>query len=230
MSREELELGLPEIGNKLFVEKDGLDYDYASINRTKGLNNHHSEFLIIEGYRESTKELLTNLLNDKDIDWLKIDSKIYPILFLFRHYLEAILKSTIRNYNILNNNSYSDEVGYVSTHSLLNLWNELKPFLEKNIEYYEGNIRQEYLNTNKAVESIITEIENLDKNSFGFRYPFVGAKKINDPVKYSTPSFTIDLSNLKEVIIKMTNYFEGVHDEAIRLLDEKQSNDYYNDL
>lgn len=89
----DLEKGMPQKGDKIFVEKNGLDFDYASINTTRGINNHHSEFLIIEGYRESAKELLDNLLSDKDIDWLTIDSKIYPVIFLIRHYLNQFLKA-----------------------------------------------------------------------------------------------------------------------------------------
>lgn len=224
MLPEELELGSPKNGDKIFIENEGLNYDYASINLTKGINNQHSEFLIIEGYREATRELLINLLKDENIDWLKIDSKIYPIIFLFRHYIEVILKNTVRYYNILSDKSFSDEVGYVRKHSLLYFWNELKPFLVNNLENYDESLKQDCLNTNQAVESIISEIDALDENSFGFRYAFKGANKINEPVVYSMPSFTIDLHNLKDVIIKMMNYFEGINDEVIHFLDEKQTN------
>lgn len=223
MLQKELELGLPKNGDRIFTQNEGFDYDYASINRVKGINNQHSEFLIIEGYREATRELLINLLEGENIDWLKIDSKIYPILFLFRHYIEVMLKDTIRYYNILTDKSLSDEVGYTQGHSLLSFWNELNPFLVSNLEKRNESIRQESQNTNKVVESIISEIDTLDKGSFGFRYAFKGAKKINEPVVYSMPSFTIDLHNLREVIIKMMNYFEGINEEVIHLLDEKQS-------
>lgn len=224
MLPEELELGQPKIGDKIFIENEGLNYDYASINRTKGINNHQAEFLIIEGYREATRELLTNLLKDENIDWLKIDSKIYPILFLFRHYIEVMLKNTVRYYNILNNIIFSDEVGYIKKHSLLYVWNVLKPFLASNLENYDESLKQDCLNTNQAVESIISEIDILDESSFGFRYAFKGVGNINGAIVYSLPSFTIDIYNLKDIIIKMMNYFEGINDEVIHFLDEKQSN------
>ncbi len=226
MLSEELELGSPKNGDKIFIENEGLNYDYASINRTKGIDNKHSEFLIIEGYREATRELLINLLRDENIDWLKIDSKIYPIVFLFRHYIEVMLKNTVRYYNILNDKTFSSEVGYIKNHSLFYFWNELKPFLVNNFENYDKSLKQDCLNTIHAVESIILEIDDLDKSSFGFRYAFKGVKKINDPIVYSMPSFTIDLNNLNDVVIKVINYFEGINDEVIHFLDEKQSNSY----
>jgi hypothetical protein len=226
MLQEELELSLPKNGDKIFIENEGSNYDYASINRAKGINNQHSEFLIIEGYREATRELLINLLKDENISWLKIDSKIYPILFLFRHYIEVMLKNTVRYYNILNDKSFSDEVGYEKKHSLLYFWNELKPFLVSDLDNYDESYKQDCLNTNQAVESIISEIDVLDESSFGFRYAFKGAKKINEPIEYSMSFLTIDLNNLKDVMTKVMNYFEGINGEVIHFLDEKQSNAY----
>ena len=224
-SISDLEKVTPQLKDKTFVEKGGLDLEYASINTTKGINNHHPEFLIIEGYREAAKELLYNLLTDKDINWLKLDSKIYPIIFLIRHYLESILKSTLRYYRISYNEAMSDEVGYISGHSLKTLWDFLRPYIEKNYRFYDEELRNKCLETDSAVDNIITEIDGVDKTSFSFRYSFEGAKKPNDKIKYSIgkPTF-IDIQNLNDVFIKLTNYFEGVNDEALNILDEKQSN------
>ena len=224
-SISDLEKGMPQLKDKFFVEKNGLDFDYASINTTKGINYHHPEFLIIEGYREAAKDLLLNLLADKDIDWLKLDSKIYPIIFLIRHYLESILKSTLRYYRIIYDETKSDEVGYINGHSLKILWDSLKPYIERNYRFYVEELKSKCLETNSAVENIITEIDGIDKTSFSFRYSFEGAKTPNDKIKYSIKKSTfIDIQNLYEVFIKLTNYFEGINDEAQNILDEKQSN------
>lgn len=225
LSTSDLEKGMPKLKDKFFVEKSGLDFDYASINTTKGINNHHSEFLIIEGNREAAKELLSNLIADKDIDWLKLDSKIYPIIFLIRHYLESILKTTLRYYRIIYDEALSDEVGYEKGHSLKGQWDLLKPYIERNYKFYDENLKDELLETNCAVDNIINEIDVIDKSSFSFRYSFEGTKSFTDKIKYSIkePKF-IDIQNLYDVFIKLTNYFEGVKDEAQNMLDEKQSN------
>ncbi len=141
MKEEELQIGPPQKEDKLFITNDGCNYEYSLINRRQGINNEHSQFLIIEGYRKASKELLESLLADEDIDWLKLDSKIYPILFLFRHYLEIIIKDTLRYYNILNDMIASDEVGFVKEHSLMTLWKSLKPFLERSYINYDKSWR-----------------------------------------------------------------------------------------
>ena len=57
--------------------------------------------LLVEGYRESSFLLLNELTNNHENNWLKIDSFIYPALYLYRHYLEIILKDTLRYYRLL---------------------------------------------------------------------------------------------------------------------------------
>lgn len=224
MDNSDLERGVPNKGDKLFIDKKEYDYDYASINLFSGINNQHTQFLIIEGYKDVTIELLNQLLNDENIDWLKIDSRIYPIVFLFRHYLEVVLKDTLRYYNILNNNILSDEVGYEKEHSLMNIWQKLKHYLEKNYTNYDNELKNDCIEKDNAVEAIFTEIDDLDKDSFGFRYAFKGTKFINEKIKYSLPKLSINLQNLQNTIIKMINYFEGINAQVAVFLDEKQTN------
>ena len=102
--------------DKLFIPQTGINLEYSSINRFNGLNNDHSIFLIVEGYRNASFELLDTLLNDSQLDWLKLDSHIYPLLFLFRHYLEMIVKDTIRYENLISRKINSDEVGFPPEH------------------------------------------------------------------------------------------------------------------
>lgn len=224
MSLEELELGTPITGDKLFISGEGLNYDYASINQTRGILNHHSEFLIVEGYKTATVDLLNSLIQDDKIDWLKIDSKIYPIMFVFRHYLEMSMKSTLRFYNMLNDKTTYEQVGYIKEHSLEKLWKDLRPYLEKTFENYQEDLRSESISTLTAVEALLAEFDSLDKNSFGFRYAFAGVKKPEEDVKFSLPSFTIDLNNLRQVILKCINFFDGINMQVEAMLDEKQSN------
>lgn len=225
MENEELQIGIPKKGDKAFISNESYNYNYSSLNRSKGINNEHSQFLIIEGYREASKELLENLLLDEEIDWLKLDSKIFPVLFLFRHYVEIIIKDTLRYYNILNDLIASNEVGFVKEHSLMKLWSCLKPFLERNYLTYEKKLAEECMASDNSIEALIKEIDELDKFSFAFRYAFEGAKTIDTKVNYTiSKPVIINLKNLKNIIIKMINYFEGIHSQAVWFLDEKQSN------
>lgn len=131
----------------------------------------------------------------------------------------------MRYYRIIYDEAHSDEVGYKKGHSLKEQWDLLKPYIERNYKFYDENLRDNYLEINCAIDNIINEIDGIDKSSFSFRYSFEGAKRLNEKIKYSIekPTF-IDIQNLYNVFIKLTNFFEGTKDEAQNMLDEKQSN------
>lgn len=213
---------VPKKGDKLFIGKSGIGLDYASINRIKGLNNEHSFFLFIEGYRETSKELLDKLIQDKQLDWLKIDSKIYPILFLFRHYLEIIQKDIIRHTNLVKSKSATDEIGFEPEHSLKKLWEQLRPIIEENYQNYDAELKKKCRLGDDAVEELITELDSLDSGSYGFRYPFEKAQKKDPKIHYALPELTTELKNLRDSMNKLIHYFEGIHSQAIASLDEVQ--------
>ncbi|NJK82897.1 MAG: hypothetical protein HC912_02865 [Saprospiraceae bacterium] len=212
------------VNDKLFIPQTGLDKTYSSINRVVGGNNDHSIFLIIQGYKEASFELINNLLNDTKIDWLKLDSKIYPLVFLFRHYLEMILKDTIRYESLISQKNYSDEVGFPPSHSLIELWKELKPSIQKRYTFYGEDLKRDCEKNDGIVEKLLTEIEDLDSGSYAFRYPFDRPTKTNKQIRYSLPSMTIDILNLKNVMQDLSDYLEGINEQAKVTLDEIQSN------
>jgi hypothetical protein len=210
--------------DKLFIPQTGLDMEYSSINRVVGGNNDGSIYLIVEGYKEASFELINNLLNDTKIDWLKLDSKIYPLVFLFRHYLEMILKDTIRYENLISKKNYSDEVGFPPSHSLIELWKELKPMIQKRYTLYDENLKKECKENDEVVEKLLTEIEDIDGGSYAFRYPFNKPTKTDKRIRYSLPFMTINLQNLKNMMQNLSDYFEGINEQARVSLDEIQSN------
>lgn len=210
----------------LFKSQSGNNFDYATINSQKGLNNEHSLFLLIEGYRDASSKLLNELLTAEKVDWLKIDSLIYPILFSFRHYLELIIKDTIRNYNLIDKKINSDEIGFKKEHSILKLWSLLKSRIVGNYEGYDKETYKQCLAENTSVENMLIEINNLDEYSFGFRYPFQVVdygKNINSKIVYMFGELKIDLNNLSENMSKLINFFEGLNSQSIHILDEIQT-------
>jgi hypothetical protein len=213
-----------KITDKLFVPQEGAKKDYSSINRNIGGINDDSMWLIIEGYKDAAFELVNNLLGDTEISWLKLDSKIYPAVFLFRHFLEMILKDTIRFEKLIRQESYANEVGFPPTHSLKELWDELRPIIEARYEHFDEVLKQECIDRNNSVESLIEEIENLDGGSYAFRYPFDRPRKNNDQINYSLPTMTIELENLKIVMSKLVMYFEGINEQARVGFDEIRFN------
>lgn len=210
----------------LFKSRDGNNFNYATINSQKGINNEHSLFLLIEGYRDASTKLLNDLLNTDDINWMKIDSLIYPIIFSFRHYLELIIKDTIRNYNLIDNKISPDEIGFKKEHSILKLWSLLKDRIIKNYDNLDKEAYNQCEIENFSVENMLNEINNIDENSFGFRYPFqtVGnGKNINSKIDFIFSGLKVDLNNLKSSMSKLINYFDGLNFQSSHLLDKIQS-------
>ena len=216
----------PTENDILFKSKNGNNFDYATINSQKGINNEHSLFLLVEGYRDASSKLLNELLTAEKVDWLKIDSLIYPILFSFRHYLELVIKDTIRNYNLIDKKINSDEIGFKKEHSILKLWTLLKNRIVENYEGYDKETIQQCEIENTSVENMLIEINNLDEFSFGFRYPFQivdYGKNINSKIVYMFGELKIDLNNLNENMSKLINYFEGLNCQSVHILDEIQT-------
>lgn len=203
----------PEENDKLIIPSYGINHDYATINDSrKGRFNEIPFYLMIEGYRESSFKLLNDLLNDDKTSWSDIDSKIFPILFLFRHYLELIIKENTRLSKIKEKEITSNDIGYKDSHSLSELWECLKPYIVK--EFGE-NIEE------KSIENLINEIEEIDKGSYSFRYPYDKARKGNTSIIFHIEeNKTIDLINLGTKMQKMANYFGGINDCLYARLDE----------
>lgn len=221
-----MELERPIKNDILFKSQNDNNFDYATINSQTGLNNEHSLFLLIEGYRDASSKLLNELLIAEKVDWLKIDSLIYPILFSFRHYLELIIKDTIRNYNLIDKKISSDEIGFKKEHSILNLWSLLKSRIIENYKDYDKEIYKQCVVENISVENMLIEINNLDEYSFGFRYPFQVVdygKNIKSKIVYMFGELKIDLHNLNESMSKLINYFEGLNSQSVSILDEIQT-------
>jgi hypothetical protein len=202
--------------DSFFVEATGNNHNYASINRTNDATNSTALLLLIEGYREAAFKLLSELTQNHNNDWSKIDSFIYPALYVYRHYLELILKDTLRYYRLLKDEISADQTGFVNQHSLLELWKELKHYLENTV----GHEVDSALNRNIA-EKLLTEFDNKDKGSFAFRYPFNATKLFTAPATTSLNSFSVDLINLKNTCKKLSNYFEGINWRVAAMLDEK---------
>ena len=215
IDREELEKMslIPEEGDEFFKSLSNTsNYDYAKIyGNFKGLHNTNSMFLMTEGYRDTSFKLLDDLLNDIQIDCLKIDSQIFPIVFLFRHYLELKMKECIRLYKIAKKEINGNEIGYDNTHSLSKLWETLQVYI---VEEFGEN------DAEKSIKLLIEEIEKVDKGSYSFRYPYDKARGNNTSIVFHIEdNKTIDLQNLRDVMQKMSNYFMGTSDKLHSDLD-----------
>lgn len=207
-----------EANASFFKAATGGSYTYATIDQSNDKTNFTGLLLLVEGYRDASFLLLNELTKNHNNDWLKIDSLIYPALYLYRHHLEIILKDTLRYYRLLRSEISYEQTGFENRHSLFDLWKLLRPYLDETYSQESDGSQ-----TRDIVEKLLTEFDAKDKKSSAFRYPFDSNGNFKGSVKTSLPNFSIDLPNLEDVCRKLSRYFEGVNIHVAHMLDEKQS-------
>jgi hypothetical protein len=156
-------------------------------------------------YASSYKEAGDVLVNKVESRSSGHDVLVYPILFLYRQYLELYLKLSIRTVRI-----FLDEGREIPTgHKIEQLW-----------EHLDGLYRRAFPDqSTDALDQtgrLIREFAVVDPQSTAFRYP-VDLK--GNP---SLPGLrSIDLVNVRDVIAKMDMLLGGAHTQAYEYLQWK---------
>lgn len=111
--------------------------------------------LYAAGYREAASVLVGHIESRRRHQ----DALVYPILFLYRQYLELKLKSLIRDVRGLLENP-----GRVpQTHKIDELWNTCRPLLLEIEPKGDKELQR--------IDALITEFSRIDPTSTAFRYP-----------------------------------------------------------
>jgi len=156
----------------------------------------------IEGYKISANRLVEYVNNEgKDQDFL-----VYPIVFLYRHHLELILKEIIYKGRLLLNKGND----HPKHHSIDKLWVGAKDIIK---EVWKGNDDPDEF---EFIDHFVKEFAKADPNSMSFRYSkdIKGQKTLKD-LKY------INLRHLSECINTMSDFLEGVRFGINEYLDDK---------
>lgn len=197
------ELKWPEKGDKLFTSGDDWWHN-ASLNYSSDDWGAY-----ISGYKRSGDILTEYILNEKR----EQDILVFPIVFVYRQYLELRLKKLIIDCR----NLFDEELIFPKVHDLVKLWSECKRLLEK----FDEEVQEKDLD---AVSESIEQFCHLDPNSEAFRYP------INKSGNRSLPSDLehINIRNLSEIMEKLSSFFEAGEMMVSVYLDYKQEmNDYF---
>lgn len=198
--------------DKLFVESR--DLNNPCLNR----NPHIREIHLTEAYI-SNAILLLDIIGLAKSNAIR-DGYIYPALFSFRHYLELIMKDTL---NVkVGKGKVSDSVTN-KIHCLDDIWRELKEYIPED-------------DARKVIDKLMNEISSLDPFSFNFRYTYdirgnkiwIFPKEIEDKdiecinnIDIVKMPICIDRENLKTIILKMYNYFDGINYQVHNNIIEK---------
>lgn len=145
--------------------------------------------LYAEGYKQAADLLIEHIKERRTNQ----DALVYPIVFLYRQYIELRLKVLIRDGNQL----HEIPENFPKHHKIDELWKQCRRILEQ--VWPEGPLEDL-----DAVEECIYQFSEKDPSSMAFRYP---ADKKGSP---SLPGLRyINLRNLAEVMSRLASLLDG---------------------
>lgn len=172
------------------IESDILDKFDMNYTAKYGWQSNFDDETFTFGYIDSYKST-ADLLVDQRMP----DLYIFPIMFSYRQYLELVLKNVC--YKNMNSEKYIKFIK-ISSHNLMKIWKNAEIFLKKDVQTKHLNV----------IEEVIKLFDELDSNSFTFRYEF--DKKLNRSIKEK--SLEINTLELKKWIDDVDLYLHFTYD------------------
>lgn len=187
----------PKIGKRVFIESEdsrenaiisfslfaskSFEYENAYLNAAD---------ILVEGFMCHKGDFNSNL--------------IYPIVFMYRQYLELFMKDIIKKYiKILFRDTKDGNLkNTLGQHNLVIIWKEIERFtIEIENEFPNKMEDMELCEILSNTKNYIEEIENMDKKSFAFRYP----TNKEEELYHKQIDIKISIRNLKECVYEIKN-------------------------
>jgi len=176
----------PKQGDQLIAETGSRHYD-------AWISGHSDLFAHVEGYKRAADLVWAQIEENPRL--AGIDYLVYPMVFLYRHYVELSIKDIISLGNYLEH----EPATFPAKHGLKELWKVARDLIER----IGPGCTTETLD---AMTELISQLDAIDPESFAFRYPMT---------KKWTPSLSglgnLNLELLHEGMEKMASFFEGAH-------------------
>lgn len=125
-------------------------------------NSFYANELMSDAFKRAADIIV--LHHDKDESGLRPDTLYTPIMYLYRHSIELVLKEFVIQLNDQNLIDPSKAKTALSGHNLCKLWNLIKPTILANNPKGDPKIP-------KNAEIILHDLHNADQNGQMFRYP-----------------------------------------------------------
>ena len=159
--------------------------------------SHDSIHLYIEGYFKAADELTHRVVDTSSNQ----DILVYPIVFLYRQYIELQLKNIIRESRVL----LSDGHCFPEHHKILDLWGVANGLMNRIIKEFYSRA-QDFITPEdvKFIGGIISDFVEIDPASFAFRYPEdkKGNKNLGGLVHINLRNLHDKMDNLAEKLEK----------------------------
>jgi hypothetical protein len=204
----DVKMAWPQRGAKLFTS-DGPPHDFSMI----GWGDASHQYVIyMNGYKTAADELIQHALASKNAG--RLDTLIFPILFLYRQYIELELKWVFLVYSDADRSVKKSVISDVG-HNLIKLWQKVRAIL------LEDATPKEQQDVN-IVEDYIEQFHKLDESSFSFRYPITKNldQILNDERR-------INLPNLRQRMDELYHFFNGADGKLSITRDYRQDMEKY---
>ena len=128
--------------------------------------SHRAEQMYAQGYKRAAEKLLEQFTDTNS----ELDFLIYPIVFLYRHYVEITLKMIIQ----YDENSHGRYKRAMKSHDLMKLWEIAEPIIQ---EVYP-EVDDEVLS---SAWGVIKQIQDVDPgDSFRYATDIKGNRTLED--------------------------------------------------
>ena len=154
--------------------------------------DHHNLNLFATGYKQAADQLVINMSETGS----GRDSLVFPILFLYRHYLELRFKDII----IVGAQLLDDRRSSPEHHKLKDLWPVAQKLARR--AWPKSKTPPEF----ELIDHIVSEFIKFDPESFAFRYPTKRGTREN-PLKDLQ---YVNLSHVAEEINKASELLDGI--------------------
>lgn len=152
---------------------------------------HDSLPAYADGYKRAADLLCTQIIESNAGP---IDTLIYPLCSLYRHYIELRLKEIIKDGYLI----FDIRQGVPTHHKIVKLWKEAKSFT---LKIWPDGPKEELEN----LERLLVEFEKADPGAQDFRYP------TNKDGENSLKGIThINIRNLQEVMSRVGFLLDGI--------------------
>ena len=180
--------GLPSSSDKLFASQEDW-WNNACVNWSSS-----GWSLYAAGYKDAADVLVARIEERSSSQ----DTFVYPVLFLYRQYLELQLKMMVRTLRHLQGVGHDFPKG----HRIDGLWTEADSLLR---QAFPDESKVELVETGR----LIHEFSRVDPLSTAFRYPVDNEGNPSLPgIKY------INLRNVRDVMAKIAMLLDGAHTMA----------------
>jgi hypothetical protein len=152
-------------------------------------------------YKDAADALVEGVLSHR----LVADSTVYPVLYLYRHYVELILKGI----NHIGEQLHKTPNQSLEGHRIDDLWQTVRPQLEQAFPEAAKAVTD-------AVEKCIREWAEIDGSGEAFRY--AGKRQSQGGGQTLTRGRQVNLAHLREVMNGLSMFLDGSYDKMSELL------------